>query len=40
MTTYSESPDSFLPGEHGELLRALAKQRQLLLITVRGITDA
>ncbi|MFF2412698.1 DinB family protein [Streptomyces sp. NPDC058092] len=40
MTTYSESPASFLPGERGELLRALAEQRELLLITVRGITDA
>lgn len=36
----SESPASSLPGERGELLRALAEQRALLLITVRGITDA
>ncbi|WP_103889429.1 DinB family protein [Actinacidiphila yanglinensis] len=29
-----------LPGERGELLHALAEQRELLLITVRGLTDA
>nr|AKT74308.1 TxnU5 [Streptomyces bottropensis] len=34
------SPVPALPGERGELLRALAEQRELLLITVRGITDA
>ncbi|OKK03741.1 hypothetical protein AMK26_20170 [Streptomyces sp. CB03234] len=40
MTTVTENSASFLPGEPGELLRALAEQRELLLITVRGITDA
>ncbi|MFJ8649757.1 DinB family protein [Streptomyces sp. NPDC093546] len=40
MTTFPQSPASPLPGERGELLRALAEQRELLLITVRGITDA
>ncbi|MEU7282906.1 DinB family protein [Streptomyces sp. NPDC045431] len=40
MTTSSQSPATPLPGERGELLRALAEQRELLLITVRGITDA
>ncbi|MFI5685326.1 DinB family protein [Streptomyces sp. NPDC051636] len=39
MTTSQESSLS-LPGERGELLRALAEQRELLLITVRGITSA
>lgn len=39
MTTSTDSPDTFPPGERGELLRALAEQRELLLITVRGITD-
>ncbi|MGX8903848.1 hypothetical protein ACR820_00950 [Streptomyces netropsis] len=29
-----------LRGERGELLHALSEQRELLLITVRGITDA
>ncbi|MEU6551508.1 DinB family protein [Streptomyces sp. NPDC046915] len=38
----TSSPDSAspLPAEHAELLGALAEQRELLLITVRGITDA
>ncbi|MFD3661810.1 DinB family protein [Streptomyces sp. NPDC058659] len=42
MTTSPEAEGSvpFLRGELGELLRALAEQRELLLITVRGITDA
>ncbi|MET9323571.1 DinB family protein [Streptomyces sp. NPDC003038] len=40
MTSSSESPTPFLRGERGELLQALAEQRELLLITVRGITDA
>lgn len=40
MTTLVENSASYLPGEAGELLRALAEQRELLLITVRGITDA
>ncbi|MCX4677088.1 DinB family protein [Streptomyces sp. NBC_01433] len=40
MTTSTDSPATFPPGERGELLRALAEQRELLLITVRGITDA
>ncbi|MFI1864001.1 DinB family protein [Streptomyces jumonjinensis] len=42
MTTSSDSSEtsaSSLPGERGELLRALAEQRELLLLTVRGITD-
>ncbi|MCX4971287.1 DinB family protein [Streptomyces sp. NBC_00654] len=40
MTPTLHSPSSVLSGERGELLRALAEQRELLLITVRGITDA
>jgi uncharacterized damage-inducible protein DinB len=40
MTTSSQSPAPFLPGERGELLQALAEQRALLLITARDITDA
>lgn len=42
MTTSSKNADdvTFPPGERGELLRALAEQRELLLITVRGLTDA
>ncbi|WP_435191603.1 DinB family protein [Streptomyces sp. bgisy126] len=40
MTTSPENQIPFLPGERGELLRALAEQRELLLIAVRGITDA
>ncbi|MFI8435788.1 DinB family protein [Streptomyces sp. NPDC079020] len=39
MTTSTDSPATFPPGERGELLRALAEQRELLLITLRGITD-
>jgi uncharacterized damage-inducible protein DinB len=37
MTTF---PDSFVPDERAELLQALAEQRELLLITARGLTDA
>ncbi|MFE1909537.1 DinB family protein [Streptomyces gardneri] len=42
MTTSPEIPTtpSPLEGERGELLNALAEQRELLLITVRGIDDA
>lgn len=40
MTTSSENRAPFLRGERGELLRALSEQRELLLITVCGITDA
>ncbi|MEU9605639.1 DinB family protein [Streptomyces sp. NPDC048057] len=40
MNTSPQSPTSLLPGERGELLQALAEQRELLLITVRGLTDA
>ncbi|MET7697401.1 DinB family protein [Streptomyces sp. NPDC005485] len=40
MTTSSQNPAPFPPGEQGELLQALAEQRELLLITVRGIGDA
>jgi uncharacterized damage-inducible protein DinB len=40
MTTSPQGPSSFLPVEHSELLQALTEQRELLLITVRGITDA
>ncbi|MGW1025919.1 DinB family protein [Streptomyces sp. NPDC002577] len=40
MTTSLEISVPSLPGERGELLHALAEQRKLLLITVRGITDA
>lgn len=40
MTTSPDNPSPFLRGERGELLRALAEQRELLLITVRGLTDA
>ncbi|MFI1935606.1 DinB family protein [Streptomyces purpureus] len=40
MTTSSHNPALSLPGEHGELLHALGEQRALLLLTVRGITDA
>lgn len=40
MTTSSQNPAPFLPGERGELLHSLAEQRALLLITVRDITDA
>ncbi|MFB7585928.1 DinB family protein [Streptomyces sp. NPDC056169] len=42
MATSSENPTASpsLDGERGELLSALAEQRELLLITVRGISDA
>ncbi|WP_066942897.1 DUF664 domain-containing protein [Streptomyces lushanensis] len=40
MTSNLRTSASFLPGERGELLSALAEQRELLLITVRGINDA
>lgn len=40
MTTSTDDPARFPAGEKGELLRALAEQRELLLITVRGIGDA
>ncbi|MEU1861623.1 DinB family protein [Streptomyces gardneri] len=42
MTTSPENPTALpsLEGERGELLHALAEQRELLLITVRGISDA
>ncbi|MBP2401095.1 DinB family protein [Streptomyces syringium] len=39
MTTSSHNLTPLLPGERGELLHALSEQRELLLITVRGITD-
>ncbi|MGW0364577.1 DinB family protein [Streptomyces sp. NPDC002990] len=40
MANSLESPAPSLRGEREELLQALAEQRELLLITVRGITDA
>ncbi|MGX2996785.1 DinB family protein [Streptomyces sp. JNUCC 64] len=41
MTTSPQSPvPSALPNEQGELLLAFAEQRELLLITTRGLTDA
>ncbi|MEU7238798.1 DinB family protein [Streptomyces sparsogenes] len=40
MTTSTEAHAPSLTGERGELLRAFAEQRELLLITVRGLTDA
>ncbi|MDT0460659.1 DinB family protein [Streptomyces sp. DSM 41527] len=40
MTTSPQNPAPFLPGEHAELLHALAEQRALLLITTRDVTDA
>ncbi|KUM97342.1 hypothetical protein AQI88_08475 [Streptomyces cellostaticus] len=40
MVTSPENRGSRLSGERGELLHALAEQRELLLIPVRGITDA
>src|SRR5687768_4264753 len=40
MTTSSQSPALFLPGERSEVMHALAEQRALLLITARDITDA
>ncbi|WP_324615795.1 hypothetical protein [Streptomyces sp. NRRL S-118] len=36
MTTSTDDHVSFPSGEKGELLRALAEQRELLLITVPG----
>jgi uncharacterized damage-inducible protein DinB len=39
MTTSSESQGRPLPGERGEVLHALAEQRELFLITLRGLTD-
>ncbi|MFF7177526.1 DinB family protein [Streptomyces sp. NPDC008121] len=39
MTTSSQEPTPFLPDERGEMLQALAEQRELLLITVRDLTD-
>lgn len=38
MTT-SQNQAQPLPGERGELLQALAEQRELFLITLRGLTD-
>jgi uncharacterized damage-inducible protein DinB len=38
MTSGTRTPA--LPDEHTELLQALAEQRELLLITVRGVTDS
>ncbi|GAB2894844.1 DinB family protein [Streptomyces deserti] len=40
MTSSLESQAPSLLHEHGELLHALAEQRELLLITVRGLTDS
>lgn len=40
MTDATQDPTPVLQGERGELLHALSEQRELLLITVRGITDA
>ncbi|MGW1145630.1 DinB family protein [Streptomyces sp. NPDC002454] len=41
MTSGTDTTDTTaLPDEHAELLQALAEQRELLLITVRGLTDA
>ncbi|WP_217164188.1 DinB family protein [Streptomyces sp. AC512_CC834] len=40
MTPNPHSPASDVAVDRGELLRALAEQRELLLITVKGITDA
>ncbi|MBC9727861.1 DinB family protein [Streptomyces sp. TRM68367] len=42
MTTamQNQNPAPSLPDECDELLHALAEQRELLLITVRGLTDA
>ncbi|MGW7317737.1 DinB family protein [Streptomyces sp. NPDC054865] len=40
MTTSSQNTTPLLRGERSELLHALSEQRELLLITVRGITDA
>ncbi|CAL9537355.1 hypothetical protein SUDANB15_04142 [Streptomyces sp. enrichment culture] len=40
MTASSHTSAPSLPDEHAELLRALAEQRELLLITLKGISDA
>ncbi|OLZ74631.1 hypothetical protein AV521_03195 [Streptomyces sp. IMTB 2501] len=40
MVTSPENHASLPSGESAELLQALAEQRELLLITVRGLTDA
>ncbi|MGW5465398.1 hypothetical protein [Streptomyces sp. NPDC003996] len=40
MVTSSENRESLSSGECAELVQALAEQRELLLITVRGLTDA
>jgi uncharacterized damage-inducible protein DinB len=40
VVTSSENRESPSSGERAELLRALAEQRELLLITVRGLNDA
>ncbi|MEV6292935.1 hypothetical protein AB0M41_21440 [Streptomyces sp. NPDC051896] len=40
MVTSSENRESLSSGERAELVQALAEQRELLLITVRGLTDA
>ncbi|MGJ5756066.1 uncharacterized protein DUF664 [Streptomyces puniciscabiei] len=40
MVTSSEHHESLTSDERAELLQALAEQRELLLITVRGLTDA
>ncbi|MFH8616094.1 hypothetical protein ACH4E8_13615 [Streptomyces sp. NPDC017979] len=40
MKATSQSPAPPLPGERGELFQVLPEQRELLLITGRGPTDA
>ncbi|MFI6359478.1 DinB family protein [Streptomyces sp. NPDC050743] len=40
MVTSSENRESLSSGERAELVQALAEQRELLLLTVRGLTDA
>ncbi|MBQ0969395.1 DinB family protein [Streptomyces tendae] len=40
VTPNSHNPATDVAADRGELLRALAEQRELLLITVKGITDA
>ncbi|WP_412074814.1 DinB family protein [Streptomyces xanthophaeus] len=39
MTSSSQNQAPPLSGERGELLQALAEQRELFLITLRGLTD-
>lgn len=39
MTTSSDNQGRPLPGERGEVLHALAEQRELFLITLRGLSD-